>query len=437
METVESLEEIRRILKIFEDGRHGGRGGYCPSSMLRAFILKHLTNTRYNVGLIELLRQSPALRELCGFIGKPQARSRRMCEPCRDKNRVARGSGARRMVCRCRKQGVVPSEATFSRFFRRLLEWKEVIEGAAESVSDLTCRYIPDFGKIVIVDSTDIEAHGDPNRSVPADKDAAWGVRTKNKRTEPPKRKHERKPSKDLPRLPDSEEYFYGYKLHTIVDRATWIPIASVVLPANVSDTIILRILYRKAQERFPWFCPEYLIADRGYDSNDNHVFLWARGTTPVIHIRKSSQGTLHDDTYTTMGAPTCFGEQEMVYAGTSPETGMHLYRCPPGGCTLLGKPSGFSSCRDAHWEDPQVNPRIIGYLPRASVLWEELYAMRSDIERHFSSLKRSRLLDSHLYLCIEKVSLHVALAQLAYAMTVLNGDSDRIRLMAIRLRGE
>ena len=107
--------------------------------MFRAFALKYLLSERYTVGLIERLRSSPRLREICRF------------------------------------DDSVPSDSTFSRFFSRLASMDGLGERAmAEMVKQVKAR-LPDLGRIVAVDSTDIRAYAHPDRT---DTDAAWGYRT-------------------------------------------------------------------------------------------------------------------------------------------------------------------------------------------------------------------------------------------------------------------
>ena len=81
---------------------------------------------------------------------------------------------------------------------------------------------------------------------------------------------------------------------------------------------------------------------------------------------------------------------------------------------------------------------RIVGLLPRCSEEWKAEYKKRPIIERYFSSGKHSRLLGTHRYLNIFKVSLHVMLSMLAYLATALAhlqaDDYAHMRHMRIRL---
>ena len=89
------------------------------------------------------------------------------------------------------------------------------------------------------------------------------------------------------------------------------------------------------------------------------------------------------------------------------------------------------------HWEDPASNFRVLGIVSRSDPQWARLYRRRPIIERLFSSLKRSRLLDRHQYLRKRKVEAHVGLSALTYLATMLArvqaGTQDRMRHMRLR----
>ena len=212
----------------------------------------------------------------------------------------------------------------------------------------------------------------------------AWGRRTR-------KNKHRSRGDANT-------EPFFGYKMVALSDAVYGVPLVYVVSPANQNESPKLKDLVELAQQTYEWFSPKYLVADRGYDSQANHEFLYQRGIVPIIHIRKSSSDDkLQGGFYNTLGVPTCDGRITMEYVRTDPETGKHLYRCPAGGCGLKARSSGAVRYCDTveHWENPRDNLRVISVVARVSRKWKDLYRERTVIERYFSSLKRSRLLNS------------------------------------------
>ena len=354
--------------------------------MFRAVCLKYLLAERFTVGLIERLKASPRLSEICGFCGS------------------------------------IPSEPTFSRFFNKLAG--APLERSIVEVVDKLRTNLPDIGDQVAVDSTDVEAWANPDRNPVKDPDSDWGHRTTKAKSN--SKKH--------------EELFFGYKVHSLADSLYGVPLAHMVLPANKNDSPQLRKLVNKTQRLYPRIKPQYLLADRGYDGYQNFAFLYGEGITPIIHIRKpTAKDGLYDGLYNKNGIPVCGdGKVPMEYLRTDPETRTHLFTCPPSGCSLKPKSSGMMRyCTPAiHQEDPRDNLRVMGTVGRWTQEWKDLYRRRTIIERMFGSAKRMRLLDKHQYLQRRKIEMHVNLSTLTYLGTmlgrVLAGDLDRIRHMRV-----
>ena len=143
LDQIEALPAVQDFLDSIVESRRNTRPGYPPVAMFRAFCTKYLIGERYTVGLIGRLRSSPRLMEICGLDS-------------------------------------VPSDATFSRFFAKLTDLPEsVLAQMVEKLREL----LPGLGQEVAVDSTDIEAYANPNRTVVRDPDATWGHRTKKARS--------------------------------------------------------------------------------------------------------------------------------------------------------------------------------------------------------------------------------------------------------------
>ena len=386
LDAIEQLPEIQAFLDEMHDLRRNTRPGYPPRSMLRALCLKFLLNERFNVGLIQRLHDSYRLRQLCGF------------------------------------RSEVPSESSFSRFFKHLSDRAELIEQGITSLVNHLHDHLPDTGEVVAIDSTDVKAYANPNRGAVIDQDAAWGVRTTKSNSSSKKDK----------------EMFFGYKVHMLSDTVYGVPLSYVILPANRNDSPQLPRVLRNAKRQYPWLQPTHFLADRGYDATSNHEVLHRHSISPVIHMKKPSHTKLYDGIYTAKGEPTCMGRKVMKYVRTNSQTGHHLYRCPPAGCNRANQQHMFlANCGDSHWENPNDNLRVIGVVARASPEWKRMYRQRQVIERGFSSLKRSRLLDKHQYLTRRKLRTHVGLSVLTYTATmlarVLAGDVAGIRRMRIR----
>ncbi len=373
-EILDSINADELIKKLIWR-RRNGRPGYSPRAMFRAWLCKYLLEIPTNVKLVERLKLSSGLREVCGFY-----------------------HGA-------------PSETAISRFTSRLPEYQDMVDRCFAQVTEKVRGFLPDLGKDVAIDSTSIESYSNPNRKVVSDPDAAWGV--KHTARSKPK---EKKPNET------KTEWFFGYKLHMVSDANHEIPLDMILTPGNENDSPLLKDVFKKAKTTYKWWKPKHLIADRGYDSGPNHEYLIDQKTTPVIHIRKpTADDKMYDGIFNDKGEPTCMGMKPMVYVKTHPETGRHLYRCRGEGCHLKTEGTkAITHCDTEEWFDPADNPRVLGPLPRQSEEWKALYKKRMSIERIFKNTKHSRLLDGHLFRRMEKIRLHGTISMLTYSATVL-----------------
>ncbi len=391
---VESL--VRAIKPYYTTGRRG----YDLDVLFIVHICRYLLDVeRMSEWLIELV-DNPVLAEICGV------------------------------------RGNVPSEATMSRFNKKLSNIQaeydafvnRLVEAIANRINELHNidpeRYPPVAAQVAI-DATAINAWSNvgnsPKERARQDKDSAWGMR-------------------HLASNPGGGMVsFFGYKNHAIVDANYEFPIAWETTPGNRSDIKMLRPLYESAKASFQWFSPQYLSGDKGYDSKAMHRFLRKQGTEPLIAVKKpTAKDGLYDGLFNEDGDPTCMGAVAMEFVETDPVTKRHLYRCREEGCRL--KTEGLAwqmHCNDKYWFDPDDNPRVMGNIRRNSKQWKRLYRKRWSVERVFASLKESRLLENHRYRGIAKVRNHVTSAVVAFLATMLahlrQDDVDHMAFMNVR----
>ena len=333
---VEHSEDLLKYLEIERRLRRhsfslgyatGCRSVYSSEQMLRAVLLRMLNKRQYVADFVEDLETSRQARVVCHF-----------------------------------KDGQTPSASTFSRFYKSLSKYDELLWGtftelgvsigaliAEARETDLLGDDAPPFGHILAIDSTDIEAFGDPNGRRHVDKemivrvvdgkeklekvhlkpvspgqckskisgcctqrtdlDAAWGFRT-DKRSK------------------EGKSAFFGYKMHTIVDAYYGTPLFFKILPANESDMNQLRPLVEEVLRRYPWLSPKYLLGDKGYDSLEHFVWLRSIGIIPIIAVRRppkvefnGRERRLYDGTYTEGGFPLCLGNVPIQFIGSDPGT--------------------------------------------------------------------------------------------------------------------
>ena len=387
------------LMETLEAYNWTGRRGYPPKAMFRAYVVKLALKIRYNNQLLERLRGNRRLRELCGF-------------------------GAD-----------VPSESALSRFFNRLSHYQDLLEQCIYQVTEKLApmlprvksipgqpdEVLPPLGEVLAIDGSVFASYGNGNRRSGGDPDAAWGF------------KHSAGSKGGV-------EYVFGYRMHLVSDASYGIPLGFTLTPANGSEFTQLPLVVHKVQAEYPWLHARYLVADRGYDSQEVHRFLVERGIIPVIHIRKpTANDGLRDGIYTAEGYPTCMGGVPMQYVRTDPETGQHLFRCRTDGCALKSEGTrAVTHCDTEVWERPEDHLRSLGLLPRFLPDWKRLYRLRGSVERIFRSLKHSRGLDGHCARGMRKVLLQATLSVLTYQATVLArlraGDVEHMRHMSVRV---
>ena len=360
IETSALLEKLKAYRWV--GNRWRGRVGYSLEAMLRAFLVSFIMNVPSTCALIRRLQDEPSLRSVCGF-------------------------------------DALPHRTTFSRFFSRLTDHLNLIESCIATATNQLREYIPDLGSKVAIDSTTIYVHSNPKRRVVSDPEATWTAKAKTG-------------------TKDAIEWRFGYKYHLIADADYGIPLYGYLTTASRNDTLELPPLLDAAAETYNWFKPEYVLTDKGYDSQANHHAVLARGAVPVIPKRKLRKTDMLAGIYTDDGVPTCIGQVPMEYVRSDPEQG-HLYMCPPEGCHLKDR-KGVLYCKDTLWEQPQDNPRLFGVLSRNSPQWKALYSLRQGVERIFKSLKQSRRLEAHCLRGLKKIALHAALAVLVFQATAL-----------------
>ena len=438
------LKEYSGTLVEDLEGTHRARGrkGYPAQGMICAFILQFLLNERFNSYFLRRLDNGPRLLAMCG-LKKP------------------------------------PSEPTYCRFKRkmtgRLNELRHIFNRAARDLaveidllreSGVISPDAPPLGYMLALDPTDIEAYARP-RSEHCD-DPAAGQCTKHHRRHcnNPDRKrctrHSSKPCSDPNarwgyRTPkgksgsattgrdgeERKEWFFGYKAHVVADPYYGVPLHQALRPANDNENPKFREELDSTLSRHPWLTTKVVMGDKGYDSLENFKHTVDLGMVPIIAVRqpqedKDTGKRLFDGTYDENGRPLCIGGEPMTWLGTDPD-GAHHFRCPSQGCMLKDKIDWSRYCDSEHSEKPEGRLlRVMGIVPRFSETWKELYKKRSGIERWFSSAKRSRLMNSHQHLQMQKVELHVEVSMLASLLTTLThlkaGDYEHARHMTIKL---
>ncbi len=346
--------DAEKLIAALEREHSTGRKGYSVRGMWAAFICGLLRGCESLADIVRLLDRDKELRTVCGFVGRDN----------------------------------VPGEDALGRFMRKLVLHGDLVQECFEGLVEALRKTLPGFGQKLVTDSTEIRAYSNGHHTKRSDPDARWGAKksshhdtTSEAISEPGKESRKGK-KRDL-------YYWFGYKLHLLIDATYELPVSFAVTPANESDTQQMPVLLEKAGLERPEARPEVVIADKDYDSKHKNQLIYGQyHTIPIIPIIERD-GEQLPDICNAKGTPTCCCGLEMAYWGRD---GKYLkYRCPQ----VVGKGvcKDLSPCTDSPYgcvlklpisDDVRRHPPI----PRESKKWERLYKLRTAVERVNSRVK-------------------------------------------------
>jgi IS5 family transposase len=260
-------------------------------------------------------------------------------------------------------------------------------------------KKLPEFGKVVAIDSTDIESYVNWKRKPLSDQDAEWGWR-KNE--------------------DGDEEKYPGYKMHLAGDAIYEIPLMPIVTLANASDLPWMIPVLEKNRSLIKSFHPKFAIGDKGYDGGENYrAIVEDLKAVPIIDLNLrglKGKPDRFEDIANEYGTPYCAWGVPMVFWGHDKRQKRLKYRCPlacgKGGCTWMDKCSKSAYGQVVKIKLSDDYRRFI-QIPRQTKRWKKLYNMRTSIERIFSRLKKGgegRLVN-HRIRGKEKITLNCLLS--------------------------
>ncbi len=366
-----------KLLLALEREHWTGRKGYSVRGMWSALIAGLLYQCHSLAEVVRLLKRDKETRLVCGF-----------------------------------SLDDLPGEDAFSRFLKKLVKHADLFDECFANLVNLLRELLPGFGAKLAVDSTDILAYSNGHREHPSDTDARWGAKKKSNS------KSEGETGEGGSQKGKKKEldiyYWFGYKLHLIIDALYELPVSFVLTPANEADTTQMKPLLQKAGADKEKTKPEAVISDKGYDSQDNNTFIYRDcKSAPIIPIRERKDMQL-PDICNAKGTPLCSCGLAMVYWGRD---GKYLkYRCPH----VLGKDECKSRfrCTSSSYgyvlklpieADIRRHPPV----PRESLKWQRLYKMRTAIERVNSRVKDLLGLNKITVRGIGKVTVRAVLSLL------------------------
>lgn len=170
-----------------------------------------------------------------------------------------------------RRDEAVPTASVYSRFIAKLYGMRDLIDEMFHGLVDTLTVLLPDLGRDLAVDGKAIQTAGRK------DPDAAWGAK-KTYLTAGAEGKGGK-----------ATKWWFGYKLHLIVDANYELPVGFEVTPANVAETTRLMPMIEEIEKKHPVLHEraQTMSGDKGYDDGADKAALYDRhNIVPLIDTR-------------------------------------------------------------------------------------------------------------------------------------------------------
>jgi len=222
-----------------------GRPGYTAEVLWKTYIAMVVLGLPTFASLIRNLQNNPVLAVACG---------------------ITNSEG-------------IPTKYAYSRFVGKLAQPKHVVmvKNVMRSLTRSLYETLPDFGKSVAIDSTDIKAWANGAKKKTTDPNASWGAKLDTA---------------------GKKKFYFGYKLHLLADTQYELPVAAKVATASIHDVRMASTVLSEARFTNSKFHPDYIIADRGYSSDKfRHLIKRQYRAEPIIKVNKAHKKALFVET--------------------------------------------------------------------------------------------------------------------------------------------
>lgn len=360
----ENLDLTSVVNNLRTDSKKGPKG-YNIRPIIRAFLAQRLENIPTRAALVRRLNNDPVFSYICGFGFYEK----------------------------------VPSEATLSRYFKKLSESNSLKELYIQLLSEANELDLLDLETIAI-DASKLKSYERAKPKSQIDKENLntpdWGAKFdsfKNKTT------------------------WYGWKVHLAVDTESELPIAITVTPANEADSNQALSLVQMVSEVMTGIkCEQtkYWVMDSGYDFTYIYEsILFDYNSQAIIPINKRNAKQPPAGYYDFDGTPECSAGHKMVYWGYY--KGDNKFRCPDV-CGKVDCVHGSAWCSKSNYGHvtktrPKEDPRYVSTPHRGSKTWQKIYNKRTSVERTFGRLKENLGLKNVRVMGKKKVKTHILLS--------------------------
>ncbi|MFC1901728.1 transposase [Chloroflexota bacterium] len=246
------VKQFNAIIRSIPDGdllaalkAPTGRPGYTAEVLWKTYVASAVLGLTSFASLIRALQNNPLLAVACG-ITSPEG---------------------------------IPTKFAYSRFMRKLSQPRYVVmvKDIMRSLTRSLYETLPDFGKSVAIDSTDLKAWSKGNRKSISDPDATWAAKLDTS---------------------GKKKFFFGYKLHLLADTQYEIPIAANITTASIHDSRIASRVLTQARFAYSKFHPQYVICDAGYSSKNLRQLIKRQyRAEPIIKVNPAHKKALFPET--------------------------------------------------------------------------------------------------------------------------------------------
>lgn len=343
----------------------------------------------------------------------------------------------------------IPSEASFSRFIKKLSESK-ALEEVQETLllQAIQEGFITD--EVVAIDATHFESRDQstPQEKKPKAEPKKRGRKPKAEQEAFQKEKQERDEQKtvyektiedqldvDLKTLrttvpiepnwgikKNSEgknTFWFGFKAHLAVGSKSQYILQSLMSSASLNDGKAAIPLLKGIQERLSSLCIRYGTLDAGYDYEAIYKQLHRMKAKAIIAYNKRNEGELlgFDEHF----APTCVREHSYRYDSFD-EKYQTLKYTQPNECKTC--PLAHDSlCQKVYKIRAETDVRKYCAPGRGTEAWKKLYSQRSAVERVNAYLKEFFQLKNVRYRTGKRAKVHFDLVTLVYNASKLATD--------------
>jgi len=373
-----------RLMRHLERERFRGRDDYPVRAMwnliLAGVIYQHPTIE----SLLRELRRNSQLRRMCGF-----------------------------------ENDKIPTPSACSRFLANLFKHGPLINEIFKDLVSQCYELLPGFGQSLALDGKAIDSHakrenGNKKLDGRRDLDADYGAKTY-------------RGTRADGSLWEKTTYWFGYKLHLLVDADYELPVAFNLTPASYSEVKQAHHLIDELKTDRPHILQEskYFMADRGYDDSKLISQLWDDyQIKPVIDIvnhwrdgeETKALSSNENLVYDYRGTVYCCCPQEvklkeMAYGGFEQQRETLKYRCPAR--HYARQCTGEKQCPvKASIRIPlATDRRVFTPLARSSYRWKDQYKKRTAVERVNSRLDVSFGFEQHFIRGQVKMQFRCSLA--------------------------